>query len=72
MDYNAYFLEWLVRERLAEARAAAARYALTDSLRAPRCSARVWLGNALIRVGHRVLNADPVRPYPKKPLAFNP
>ena len=36
MDMNLYFAEWLVRERLAEARAAGARDALTQSVRPKR------------------------------------
>ena len=49
---NAYFLEVLVRERLAEARAAGTSVALIRSLCPPRRSVRVTLGIALIRIGH--------------------
>jgi hypothetical protein len=49
---NAYFLELLVRERLAEARAAGTRAARIRSLRPPRRSVRATLGIALIKIGH--------------------
>lgn len=49
---NTYFLELLVRERLAEARAAGMRAALLCSLRPPRRPVRAALGIALIRIGH--------------------
>lgn len=49
---NAYFLEVLVRQRLAEARAAGTRVALVRSLRPPRRSVRAALGIARIRIGH--------------------
>lgn len=52
---NAYFLELLVRERLAEAQAFASKRAVADSLRLPRQPVRVSLGVTLIRVGHWLL-----------------
>lgn len=59
MDLNEYFAEWLVRERLAEARALAARWALIDSVRPPHRPMRAVLGRALIRVGHWILGQVP-------------
>ena len=44
MDMNLYFAEWLARERLAEARAANARDALTQAVRPKRRPVRVRLG----------------------------
>lgn len=55
MDTNEYFVELLVRERLAEARALAERWAPIDSVRPPRQPARVALGLALIRLGRWIL-----------------
>lgn len=57
MDMNEYFVEWLLKERLAEARAAAARSALIGPL-PPRRPARVALGLALVRLGHRIAKPD--------------
>lgn len=54
MDMNLYFAEWLVRERLAEARAAGARDALTQSVRPKRRPVRVRLGAALVSLGRRL------------------
>ena len=51
MDFDEYFAERLIKERLAEAEAAAARSARLGSL-PPRQPARVALGCALIRLGH--------------------
>lgn len=59
MDLNEYTAEWLVRERLAEARAYARRQSLIESVRPPRRPARVALGNALIRAGHWMLGQVP-------------
>jgi hypothetical protein len=52
MDMNLYFAEWLVRERLAEARAAGARDAVLHAAR-PR-PVRVRLGLALVSLGRRL------------------
>jgi hypothetical protein len=52
---NEYFVELLVRERLTQAEALAARQALIDSLRPPRRPLRVAVGLGLIRVGRWVL-----------------
>lgn len=59
MELNEYFAEWLIRERLAEARACAARSALLDSALPRRRPLRVALGRALIRVGHWILGQVP-------------
>jgi hypothetical protein len=56
MDMNLYFAEWLVRERLAEARAAGARDALVHAAKSrprPR-PVRVRLGLALVSLGRRL------------------
>lgn len=59
MDYNEYFAEVLVRQRLAEARAMAERWAPMDAARPPRQPARVALGWALIRLGRWILGRAP-------------
>ena len=51
MDSNIYALEWLVRSKLAAARAESARGALLASLRAGRPGVLVTVGLALIRIG---------------------
>ena len=56
---NSYLDEQLVRERIDEARALAARLALIRSLRPFRRPARVALGLALIRVGHWMAGREP-------------
>ena len=55
MDMNEYFMEWWGKERLAEARAAAARDARLHALQPPRRPFRVALGFALIGIGNRIL-----------------
>lgn len=55
MDLNEYLAVWLVRERLAEARACAARKALLDACRPARRKVRVSLGLALIKFGQWLL-----------------
>jgi len=59
MDMNVYFAEWLIKERLAEARAAGARDALLHAHRAPRQPMRIALGLALIRLGQRIQSGRP-------------
>jgi len=59
MDMNVYVAEWLVKERIAEARAAGARSALLDAHRPPRPPMRVALGLALIRLGQRIQSGRP-------------
>ena len=59
MDMNLYFAEWLVRERLAEARAAGARDALVQAVRPKRRPARVRLGAALVSLGRRLEGRRP-------------
>jgi hypothetical protein len=59
MDFNEYLAERLVKERLHEARALAARRALIDSLRPPRRPLRVVVGFAMVRAGHWVLGHAP-------------
>lgn len=58
MDLNEYLAECLVKERLAEARAAAARSALLRDL-PPRLPGRVAVGLALIRIGRWILGQAP-------------
>ena len=66
MDMNVYFAEWLIKERLAEARAAGARDALFHAHRPPRQPIRVALGLVLIRLGQRIQSG---RPSTADPLA---
>ena len=66
MDMNVYFAEWLVKERLAEARTAGARDALIHAHRPPRQPMRIALGLALIRLGQRIQSG---RPSTADPLA---
>jgi hypothetical protein len=54
MAMNTYLHEQLVRERLDEARAMAARLALLRKLGPARRPVRVTVGFALIKVGHWV------------------
>ncbi len=54
MDMNVYFAEWLIKERIAEARAAGARDTLLHAHRPPRQPMRVALGLVLIRLGQRI------------------
>jgi hypothetical protein len=54
MDSNEYLIEWLVRQRLAEARAAARRADLAAMASRPRGQLRVAFGSALIRLGRRL------------------
>jgi len=54
MDMNLYFAEWLVRERLAEARAAGARDALIHAAKLGPRPVRVRLGLALVSLGRRL------------------
>jgi hypothetical protein len=58
MESSEYLIECLVKERLAEMRAEAARSALAGSL-SPRRPARVALGRALVRIGRWILGPDP-------------
>ncbi len=61
MEFNDYFVERLVKERLAETRAAAARAHLLDRSRRPRRPLRVTVGTALVRAGAWLLGErDPV------------
>jgi hypothetical protein len=46
-------------ERMAEARAFAARRALLRESRPPRCGVRVRLGVVLLAMGHRLLRSVP-------------
>ena len=56
---NTHLHEQLVRERLDEARATAARLALLRTLRPARRPVRVAVGVALIKVGHWVAGRAP-------------
>jgi hypothetical protein len=58
MDMNLYFAEWLVRERLAEARAAGARDALLEAAWPNRRSVRARLGAALMSLGRRLQGGE--------------
>ncbi|HXA95046.1 MAG TPA: hypothetical protein VN323_05785 [Candidatus Dormibacteraeota bacterium] len=58
---NSQMEEQLARERLDEARAAAARWALVRELRPARRPVRVAVGHALIKVGHWVAGRAPRR-----------
>jgi hypothetical protein len=54
-------LECLARERLDEARAQAATWALVRSLRPRRQPLRVWMGLTLIRMGRWLAQRAPKR-----------
>ena len=54
MDMNLYFAEWLVRERLAEARAAGARDGVLHAARPRPKPVRARLGLALVSLGRRL------------------
>jgi len=54
MDMNLYFAEWVVRERLAEARASSARDALVHAATPRPRPVRVRLGLALVSLGRRL------------------
>ena len=58
---NMYLQEQLVRDRLDEARAMAARHAVVRSLRPARRPVRVTLGLTLIRAGHWLAGRAPRR-----------
>jgi hypothetical protein len=57
MDSNDYLIDWLVRERLADAQNAASRAALIAVAHPSRGPLRVTLGTALIRLGRRLADA---------------
>jgi hypothetical protein len=61
MCVDTYVIERLVENRLAEARAQSAKYALLASLRPQRRSLLAVVGLALIRVGRRLGGRHPVR-----------
>lgn len=62
MEYNDYFVEWLVKQRLTEARALATRAHLLAEARLRRPALRVTVGTALIHVGAWLLRERyPVR-----------
>jgi hypothetical protein len=58
---NMYMQECLVRERLDEARAMTARWAIVRSLRPARLPMRVWVGLVLIRAGRWLAHSAPRR-----------
>jgi hypothetical protein len=58
---NMYLQEQLVRDKLDEARAIAARRAVARSLRPARRPVRVALGLTLIRAGHWIAGRAPRR-----------
>jgi hypothetical protein len=62
MELNEYLLEILVRERLADARAATARRSLVVRSRRPRSSLRTRVGAVLIALGERLTGAPAARP----------
>ncbi len=57
MHLNEHYVEFLVRQRLADARADAARLASIPRRR--RRSLRVRLGGALIALGRRLADVEP-------------
>ena len=57
MDSNDYLIDWLVRERLADAQRAAKRAALISAANPSRAPLRVALGTALIRLGRRLADS---------------
>ena len=59
MDMNLYVAEWLIRERLAQARAAGVRSALLDAAMPERRPMRVRLGMALVSLGRRLQGGGP-------------
>ena len=61
MCVDTYVMERIVENRLAEARAQSATYALLASLRPSRRSLLAVVGLALIRVGRRLGGRHPVR-----------
>jgi hypothetical protein len=61
MCVDTYVMERLVENRLAEARARSAKYALIASLRPQRRNLLAVVGLALIRVGRRLGGRHPVR-----------
>ena len=73
-ELNEYHADFLARDRLAEARAAAAHHALVRALRRPR-PLRLVVGLALIRAGRWLAGAargrEPIRavrrPPPSRP-----
>jgi hypothetical protein len=58
---NPQMEEQVARQRLEEARAEAARWALIRQLRPARKPMRVVVGFALIKIGHRVAGRAPRR-----------
>ena len=68
MDMNEYLAVWILRERLAEARASAGRRAGVGSLHSPGWRVRLHLGHALIRLGQWILG--PAREYAGEPLGL--
>ena len=72
MEVNEYTLEILVREKLDDARAAAARRALVVGSRPPRVPLRARVGAALIALGERLGGATAPRagtPAPRESCA---
>jgi hypothetical protein len=59
MDMNLYVAEWLVRERLAEARAAGVRSGLVHAATPRPRPVRVRLGRALVSLGRRLQSGAP-------------
>ena len=68
MDMNEYMAVWIVRERLTESRASAARRSWSRSYPSPCRHVRLSLGHILIRVGHWILG--PVPEYSPKSLGL--
>lgn len=62
MDLNEYVYEYLLRERLAEARARAAIDALVRSRRPPHRPARAAVGAVLIRMRQWLAGSGAVEP----------
>jgi precorrin-6B methylase 1 len=56
---NIHLLEEAARDRIAEALAVAAHWRLLESLAPARLPLRVRAGEALIRIGHRLVGSAP-------------
>lgn len=62
MDYNEYYIAWLIKQRVSELQAAARRAALLRDVPLPRHPLRVALGTALIRLGAWLLREEYASP----------
>jgi hypothetical protein len=62
MDWHEYVTGELIEERLADLRAEAALERQLAACRLPRPPLRVAIGGALIRLGSRIVGAEPAEP----------